>query len=184
MISYPFQIKSPFLEEYLIQGRADIVIADILWAFYASNSAFEKMAKVLSDLANSTNDDFDLNLEKRMEYLSRAIAAAKSSRPGANIEYGHLLHDLEESNEVAEIQRDVRAILLNDGEINPELVQQLDYRLLNISELYNEYAAPLGLHEVVLSILHTSGHNDRQLVENTWKELIQSGKWKLSCLSY
>lgn len=156
-------------------GKSDIVIADILWSYYATNSAFEKMATVLSAMANSTNDEYELDLERRMEYLSRAIAAAKSSRPGANVEYGHLLHDLEESSEVAEIQRDILAILRNDDEINPELVQMLDYRLLTISELYNEYASPLGMHEVVLSILHTSGHKDRQLMENTWTYLLQRG---------
>jgi nuclear pore complex protein Nup155 len=133
------------------------------------------MAKVLSDLANSTNAEYDLNLDMRIEYLSRAIAAAKSSRPGANVEYGHLLHDLEDSHDVAEIQKDIKTLLLDDDEVNPELVRQLDDRLLDISELYNLYASPYAMHEVVLAIFHTSKHKDRQLIEKTWKALIQSG---------
>jgi nuclear pore complex protein Nup155 len=164
-------IKTPYIEEYLMLGRSDLVIADILWSFYASNSSFEKMAKVLSDLANSTNQEYDLNLERRMEYLARGIAAAKSSRPGAGVEYGALLHDLEDSSDVAEIQRDIRMLLEGDE----EAVRDLDFRLLDISELYNLYASRYEMHEVVLAVFYTSGHKDRLLIEKTWKALIANG---------
>jgi len=163
-------MKSDYIEQFLVSQKDNIEIAELLSAYYSQNQIFDKSAKVLSDLANSSDES--LTLDKRMEYLSRAIAAAKSSRPGAHMEYGHILHDLEESNEVADIQRNILMMIRNNPNVESRIVKHLDDRLLDISELYNNYAAPYGLDEIILSIFHTSGHKDRQLIESTWKSLI------------
>lgn len=81
---------------------------------------------------------------------------------------------MQESIDVALVQQEVLNAVKS---INQTQVGDLDSRLLDISELYNHYAVPLNLHEIILLILHTSGHKDRGLIESTWTSVIQSSNF-------
>ena len=44
------------------------------------------------------------------------------------------------------------------------------------SQLYGEFADPLGLAECQLAIVHCAGHHDPTLIETLWKNIIDKGQ--------
>ena len=129
-------------------------------------------------------------MKQRLEYLSRAIMCVKSDELGGQsggsadagkIGVGELLHDLEEKMEVARVQLQIVEALSslaahgggshNRNEINAALAK-LNSDLLDISQLFQDYAEPYNLWECQLSILHCAGHHDPMLVEKMWDNII------------
>ena len=51
---------------------------------------------------------------------------------------------------------------------------RLNSSLLDISQLYQNYAEPFDLWECQLAILHCSGHHDPHLVETMWSNIIDA----------
>lgn len=108
-----------------------------------------------------------------------------SGRPGGGV--GDLLHDLEEKMEVARVQlmivEALEALRAGRGGV-PNLratkaniesaLALLNAELLDISQLYQEYAEPFELWECQLAILHCSGHQDPMLVETMWDNIIEA----------
>ena len=43
------------------------------------------------------------------------------------------------------------------------------------SQLYGEFADPLGLAECQLAIVHCAGHHDPTLIETLWRNIIDKG---------
>ncbi|KAJ3221178.1 hypothetical protein HK099_003709 [Clydaea vesicula] len=129
----------------------------------------EKIRHKLYNIILSSNDDYEMNLERRISYLSSAIVNARSAKASAN-DVGTFLNDLEEISEVASVQLEIRDALRNQGNENYLL---LDETLFTISHLFNKYARPFQLDELILLILHTSGHKDISLVKESWSSIIQ-----------
>ena len=50
---------------------------------------------------------------------------------------------------------------------------QLNADLLDISQLYAEFAEPYNLWECQLAILHCAGHPDNMLIETVWNNIIE-----------
>ena len=61
-----------------------------------------------------------------------------------------------------------------------EAISRLNADLLDVTQLYEQFAEPLGLWECKLAILHCAGHSDAALVVNVWTNIIQSELNKLS----
>ena len=53
------------------------------------------------------------------------------------------------------------------------LYLQLNADLLDISQLYAEFAEPYNLWECQLAILHCAGHPDNMLIETVWNNIIE-----------
>ena len=51
-------------------------------------------------------------------------------------------------------------------------MEALSFTLMNVSELYNEYAFPLNLFDVCLLILETCRHNEYESINTLWKSII------------
>lgn len=75
---------------------------------------------------------YPIDLNKRIEYLSRAIANAKSSS-GTRSDNSEYLHDLEERIEVAQVQQEVLSNAENS--LETETADELNSKLLTISEV-------------------------------------------------
>ena len=45
------------------------------------------------------------------------------------------------------------------------------------SQLYGEFADPLGLAECQLAIVHCAGHHDPTLIETLWRNIIDKGAY-------
>ena len=53
------------------------------------------------------------------------------------------------------------------------ILLQLNADLLDISQLYAEFAEPYNLWECQLAILHCAGHPDGMLIETVWNNIIE-----------
>ena len=53
------------------------------------------------------------------------------------------------------------------------ILLQLNADLLDISQLYAEFAEPYNLWECQLAILHCAGHPDNMLIETVWNNIIE-----------
>ena len=179
------EIKSSYLEVYLKEKTSEysdsIALLDFLWMYYERNGHFNAAAEILAKLAEQQCTD--ILLSKRTEYLSRAIVCMKSldtrmigAPIGKQNFAGEFLHILEEKMEVARIQMQ----LLNSIEKLPQIdhqlgnaIQILNSSLHNVTTLYRDFAEPFQLYECQLKILHCAGHEDLNLIENIWRNIIE-----------
>lgn len=145
------QIQSPYVVDYLRRSAAsDIAHADLLWRYYAHYHDYLNAADVQFDLAKS---DFDLALERRIEYLSRARANA-STRTTAFIDGGsrgrqsrqELLRNISDYLDIANIQDDVLQKIKNDvriqGPRKAEVVAKLNGQIQALDEVCPEHSLP------------------------------------------
>jgi len=89
---------------------------------------------------------------------------------------GEFLHELEEKMEVSRIQLNILENLHKLSESMPtqEAINALNSDLLDITQLYEEYAERFNLAECQLAILHCAGHHDPNLIETIWRNIIDN----------
>ena len=180
-------IRTPFLEDFLNRGTSQhpemLVMFDLLWKYYEKTRNYAAAAKILSKLADRHSTE--INLQQRIEYLSRAIICVKSgemcleSHRGGT---GQLLHDLEEKMEVARVQLHILESLngLNGGPEVDSAKAQLNADLIDLTQLYSDFAEPFGLWECQLAIIHCAGHPDNNLIEVLWGHVLEQEISKVS----
>ena len=132
------EIQSPYVVTYLQRKSAeDITHADLLWQYYCQAEKYSDAAAVQLALAKSP---FDLPLNRRIEYSSRAKANANTytagvSRPARQV----LLREVSDLLDVANIQDDLLQRLGADERIAPErrpdVIGDLDGPILSLSEV-------------------------------------------------
>ena len=123
------------------QHPETLVMFDLLWKYYEKTRNYAAAAKILAKLADRHSTE--INLQQRIEYLSRAIICVKSgeicmeSHRGGT---GQLLHDLEEKMEVARVQLQVLDTLNGLRGHVPEAeaaISQLNSDLIDLTQLYS-----------------------------------------------
>lgn len=185
MMERLLSVKSSFLEDFLTRGTKthpdNLIMFDLLWKYYERSRSYAAAARILAKLAD--RHSADVNLEQRLEYLSRAIMCVKSGEFGdaptvdGTGGVGELLHDLEEKMEVARVQLQIvdalSALPAADNALQVAL-GRLNADLLDISTLYEAYAEPYKLYECQLAILHTAGHQDPMMVDTLWGNIIEA----------
>ncbi|XP_013792279.2 nuclear pore complex protein Nup155-like, partial [Limulus polyphemus] len=175
-------IKSPFLENYLKQCTTaqpdNLASVELMWKFYEKNQNYSAAARILAKLADRHGTD--INLQQRLEYLSRAVICVKSSELRITTAgEGEFLHDLEEKMEVARIQLQVLEALMKKSIQLPviqDAISRLNSDVLDITQLYEDFAEVYDLPECKLSIVHCAGHYDPTLIESLWQNIIDKGK--------
>lgn len=180
------EIQSPHLENYLKKHTAqtdqsDLVSRyDLLWKYYEKSGQFMAAARVLSRLADAHSTL--IHLPARIEYLSRAIVCARAAETSSfgNAVQGQFLYELEEKMDVAKVQSQVLDAVTRMPGNTSELIGRLNADLLDVTQLYEQFAEPLGLWECKLAILHCAGHYDAALVSNVWLNIISNEVKKLS----
>ncbi|XP_001605127.2 nuclear pore complex protein Nup155 isoform X2 [Nasonia vitripennis] len=166
-------LATPSLEAYLIRVNAP----ELLWQFYERNKNHAAAAKILYALATKVGTD--ATLAQRVEYLARAVVCMRSDEAGYAPHLGVFLRELEDKVEVARIQQQILDTIYNQQVLfDPMTVRdaklRLNSALLDITQLYEEYAEPLQLWECKLAIIHCSGHQDVMLIQGIWKNIIES----------
>jgi nuclear pore complex protein Nup155 len=138
------EFESPFVVDYLRRSVAtDIARADLLWRYYAHYNDYLSAAEVQFELSKS---DFDLTLEKRIEYLSRAKANASTRMTGfsdASVRNRQsrqeLLRNISDYLDIANIQDDVLQKIKNDprlqGENRVKVLTELDGKIQTLDEV-------------------------------------------------
>ncbi|KAH7104672.1 nucleoporin-domain-containing protein [Auriculariales sp. MPI-PUGE-AT-0066] len=172
------ELATPFIEGYLRRPPITLERADLLHLFYVRGGQYLRAAETCAALAEST--DFDLSLERRIQLFTFAVNYVKShtsselGRQEAGVEF---LSDLEEKLEVAQVQLEIYNDLLpryaGGSGRDRQGLERLNGTLMNITELFTNYADPYNLLEVKLLILHVSDHNDAALTNAIWDALFE-----------
>ena len=129
---------SPFIVTYLERKSAeDIAHADLLWKYYGQSGQFYEASSVQLQLAKS---GFNLTLDRRIEYLSRARANASTYTQGGNRKSKQkLLQEISEFLDVANLQDEVLQRLKEDprlpAERRDEVLARVDGPVLSITEV-------------------------------------------------
>lgn len=140
------EIQSPYVVTYLQRKSLDdIAHADLLWKYYSQTDRYSEAATVQLILAKSA---FDLPLDRRIEYLSRAKANANSYTAGVPRQARQrLLREVSDLLDVANIQDDLLQRLKADeriaAEVRPKVLGKLDGPILSLSEVSFFHIAPL-----------------------------------------
>lgn len=150
---------------------------ELLWQFYERNKNHAAAAKILDSLA--TKPSPETSLSERVEYLARAVVCMRSDQAGYAPYLGIFLRELEDKLEVARIQQQILDTICSQQHIfDPMIVRdaklKLNSSLLDITQLYEEYAEPLQLLECKLAIIHCSGHQDAMLIQGIWTNIINN----------
>ena len=130
------EIHSQFVIAYLRRkSLEDITHADLLWRYYSQANRPFDAASVQLELAKS---GFELTLDRRVEYLSRAKANASPSSIGvARQNRQPLLHEISELLEITNIQSDlvqkIKADPRASSDRRKELLNTLDGQILNLN---------------------------------------------------
>ncbi|XP_052776486.1 nuclear pore complex protein Nup155-like isoform X2 [Mya arenaria] len=172
------EIQTPFLEPFLKQRSSyqagDVAALDLLWKYYEKIENYPAAARILARLAERHGTDVDL--QKRIVLLSRAIMCAKSATSRvASAAEGEFLHELEEKMEVARLQMNVLRALSQETIGGPnvqEAISKLESDLLDITMLYEEFADRFDLSECKLAIVNCAGLYDSALIENLWQNIV------------
>ncbi|KAK9759808.1 hypothetical protein K7432_016807 [Basidiobolus ranarum] len=171
LVQQLLEVQTPYLEDYLQREPLTLEKLDLLWQYYVRAGHYGLAARVQSRLADST--EFELTLAGRIEYLSRAVGNAKSFAPGISREDGiQFLHELEEKLEVAQVQMDIYHGIKRSG-AHLDALAELDTKLFDVTQLYNQFAFPLRLYESMLLIFYTSNYYDQEYIGQIWLEIIQ-----------
>ena len=169
-------IRSPHLENYLkrrtAQGQQPDLDAkfDLLWKFYEKDGQFINAVRVLSRLADTHSTA--INSAMRVEYPSRAIVCTRVAETSSfgNAVQGEFLYELEEKMDGAEVQSQVlEAVSRFHSTDQQDVIGRLNSDLLDVTQLYEQFAEPLALWECKPAIVHCPGHHDTALVTSVWQ---------------
>lgn len=171
------QLDTEFILPYLKEKSKDsLEISNLLWVYLSRRSKFFEAAEILYSLAGS---NFTLKLGERIEYLSRANGFCNGECPLSQKQNMVQLADLiQEIFDVAAVQDDLLSLIITDNRIEANvrdgLVEQLDGKILPVSDLFNDFAAPLGYFEVCLVIFKVSDFRNQEEIMAKWAELFDS----------
>ena len=118
------EVQSPYIITYLERRSGESVgISDLLWRYHSRIGHNHEAAEVQLKLARSP---FNLNLDRRIEYLSRAKANASMPSPGVPRQDRYqLLRDVSDLLDIANIQSDLCQRLINDDRVSPDRQPQI-----------------------------------------------------------
>ncbi|GCE97153.1 hypothetical protein ZYGM_004069 [Zygosaccharomyces mellis] len=177
------QLDTEFILSYLQENsKNSLEISNLLWIYYSKRSKFLEAAEVLYTLAGS---DFKLKLGERIECLSRANGFCNSVCPPSQKQNMVQLADMiQEIFDVAAVQDDLLTLIATDSRVKSdargELLAQLDGKILPVSDLFNDFAVPLGYYEICLFIFKISDFRNEEEIITKWKELFESLKQELN----
>ncbi|AMD22998.1 HHR229Wp [Eremothecium sinecaudum] len=176
------QLDTDFILPYLQEKSvSSLEISSLLWVYHSKRSNFLAAAQILYALSFS---DFDIKLSTRIEYLSRANGFCNGvCPPNQRHQMIQLCSMVQELFDVAIVQDELLSLVNNDSRIDEQskkdLVTQLDGKILPVSDLFNDFADPLGYYEVCLTIFKISDFRNHEEIMAKWMELFDSLKSEL-----
>lgn len=177
------QLDTEFVLPYLREkSKSSLEISNLLWVYLSKRSKFFEAAEILYSLAGS---DFKLKLGERIECLSRANGFCNGvCAPSHKQRMVQLATMIQEIFDVAAVQDDLLSLVATDNRIDPttkiDLMNQLDGKVLPVSDLFNDFAVPLGYYEVCLVIFKVSDFRNQEEIKAKWDELFESLKKELN----
>ncbi|SMR53089.1 unnamed protein product [Zymoseptoria tritici ST99CH_1E4] len=171
------EINNPFVVEYLRKRSQDSRgHADLLWRYFAHQNDYLQSASVQLDIARS---HFDISLEERIGYLSRARTNASTRQTAltdARQSKQKLLREVSDLLDIAQIQDEILSRIRADtrftNETRPALVQELDSQILSVEILFNKYADGGGYHDLCILLYMVADHRNAADIKASWEQLI------------
>lgn len=171
-------IDSQYVVDYLKRRAVeDREHADMLWRYHAHHNDYLQAASVQLDMARGF---FELSLEERIEYLSRARTNA-STRQTALMDSRQsrqqLLREVGDLLDVANIQSDILERMKGEqrlqGQRRDEVLSSLNGPILPIDELFNQYADQASYHDICIQIYQVADHRNPADIKSSWQNLIE-----------
>ncbi|KAL6453458.1 hypothetical protein SBY92_005027 [Candida maltosa Xu316] len=165
-------VTTPFILPYLEEkSENNLALSDLLWLYHAKRENYFDAAKILYALSIS---QFKLQLSQRIEYLSRANGFCNCvCPPNLRQKMIQLSSVIQELFEVANVQLDVLSRIENDARIlknNQQIATDaLNYKILSISDLFNNYTDPLGYYDLSLLIFKISDYKNTDDILKRWE---------------
>jgi nuclear pore complex protein Nup155 len=174
------KIDSTDLERWLSESKEP----QLMWQYYMVQRKFTQAGELMWEMATSGTSSTPL--DDRILYLERCISAYTSAIESASnrlAENGAEVTDLEKKRVAASEYLDVariQAAILKEAtslsltsQLGLESLEKLKMSLVEISDLFNEYALLLSLHDICLRILLVCRHSDDAgLIERLWKSVL------------
>ena len=190
------RIDSTSLENWLINEKKD---SNLLWRYYSFHGRHFSAGEIMLKKAVDPNEK--VPLAQRIECLTRAAnsysSAMQKNLPSSNMmrmiggydqRQDRALQErqvsvetlkanikaIEEKLDIAKIQQRVLTTIdqSQNVDLESDKVDALRFKLVSVSDLYNDYTCPLNLFDVCLLILNTCHYNDRDNIETLWKSVI------------
>ncbi|XP_050544932.1 nuclear pore complex protein Nup155 isoform X2 [Daktulosphaira vitifoliae] len=175
LIRETIEMGNHSLEKFLLsQSRSDDsnnYIKDVLCRYYEYNGNYNEAAEVLASLAKKPEGG--LNLNDRLMYLGRAMACLRSKKLSTPALSATSLREVEDLLQVAEIQKMILDLISScqiDGKI--DIIEKLNCRLYTLGDLYSQFAEPYKIWEAQLAIFQLSNHDDRELINQIWENIL------------
>jgi hypothetical protein len=168
---------------YSFHGR-HILAGDIMWKKAVDTEgkfSLDQRIECLTRAANSFSSSLDSN---HSAFNMRGLVVGGFSRGGTSqtldeqrvtVETLRLRNDqIQEQLDVATIQKRILTTISQsqNADLEPAKIDALKFTLVNISDLYNDYACPLNLFDVCLLIFETCRRNDADTINMLWKSII------------
>lgn len=173
-------IESTHVVEYLQrQSQTSREHADLLWRYFAHHHEYLQAAAVQVDLATS---GFEINLEDRIGYLSRARTNASTRQTaitGSRQNKQQLLRRISENLDAANIQDELLQRLKNDARFSNndgrrgQVLAVLDGMIVPVADLYNEFIHPAQYHDICLLSYQMADHRNPADIRAAWDGVIQ-----------
>lgn len=171
-------VDSNYVVDYLKRrSQEDRQHADLLWRYYAHRNDYLQAASVQMDLAKGY---FDLSLEERIEYLSRARTNASTRQTvlmDTRQSKQQLLRDVSDLLDVANIQDEIYQRMKSERRLGeerrPQVLAELNGPILPVDVLYNQYADQAEYNDICLMIFQVADHRNPADIKGTWERLIQ-----------
>lgn len=117
---------------------------------------------------------FNLELNQRIEYLSRANGFCNCvCPPNLRQRMIQLSSVIQELFEVANVQLDILSRIKGDSRISDEnkhiATEALNYKILSISDLFNNYTDTLGYYDLSLLIFKVSDYKNTDDILKRWE---------------
>ncbi|SCU87234.1 LAMI_0D05270g1_1 [Lachancea mirantina] len=176
------QLDTEFILPYLKEkAKNSLEISNLLWVYLSKRSQFLAASEILYSLVIS---DFEIPLAQRIEYLSRANGFCNGvCTPSERQEMIQLAGMIQEIFDVAAIQDDILNQVKSDNRVSQgtkdELCKQLDGKILPVSDLFNDFADPLGYSAICLAIFKISDFRNNEEILSKWMELFNKLKEEL-----
>ncbi|KAG7661066.1 NUP170 [[Candida] subhashii] len=166
------EITTPFILSFLEEkSENNLALSDLLWLYHAKRENYFDAAKILYALSIS---EFKLELNQRIEYLSRANGFCNCvCPPNLRQKMIQLSTVIQELFDVANIQLDILTRIRQDSRINTEnkqiAVEALNFKILSISDLFNTYTDPLGYYDLCLLVFKISDYKNSDDILKRWE---------------
>ena len=191
------RIESLNVKNWLIDVQKD---NHLLWRYYVVHGLDWIAGEVM--WKHGCSKESNISLNERIEALTRAMtsysAAMKSLESNSkrfqlpkdlpqseNIEknvqtpshgeIGNMITQISEQIDIAKLQsRTLSVLQASQAKLNvdEDRLLKLSHTLLNVSTLYNDYAAPLGFYDLCLLIMQTCQYDDEETICTLWKSII------------